>query len=114
MVKLHKIKWLKKLNDKKFGDITSERKSVADAYVRAGYAQYVKEPIKIKKIKVEPGDIFVTELQKCEFCDKEAHVFGKNTRGEDAYMCQECRRKYAPGVCRRVILIKGKAEVKNG
>jgi len=63
MVKLYKIKFIKEFDKKKIGDTANCSKKSADAFIKNGYAEYVKEPenklipkkkIKKKKIQIEP------------------------------------------------------------
>lgn len=53
MVKLYKIKFIKETEKCKVGDIKNASKKSADAYVKNGYAEYVKEEKKMNWIKEE-------------------------------------------------------------
>jgi len=53
MVKLYKIKFIKDTELKNVGDISNTSKSSAENAVKNGYAEYVEEPNKEKKVRVK-------------------------------------------------------------
>ena len=51
MAKLFKIKFTKEYADKKIGDIANCSKKSAESYVKNGYAEYIEELGKVRKVK---------------------------------------------------------------
>ena len=66
MVKLYKIKFIKDTELKNVGDISNTSKSSAENAVKNGYAEYVEEPNKEKKVRVKKKSKKEIEQQPIE------------------------------------------------